>query len=105
MSSSSAFLSYPLQASLRIVLFLAEPGICRLMGSPNGSGFLLQIHVLFDKMDAKKAGIISRGDFARFIEGNPEYLLIFLIAKPDLLASSKLEFDKDFLNVDRQLTD
>ncbi|CAM6010689.1 unnamed protein product [Sphagnum balticum] len=59
-----------------------------------------QIHVLFDKMDAKKAGIISRGDFAHFIEGNPEYLLIFLIAKPDLL-----EFDKDFLNVDRQLTD
>jgi hypothetical protein len=83
-----------------MVLFIAEPGICRLMGSPNGSGFLLQIHVLFDKMDAKKAGIISRGDFAHFIEGNPEYLLIFLIAKPDLL-----EFDKDFLDVDRQLTD
>ncbi len=75
------------------------------MGSLNGSGLLLQIHVLFDKMDAKKAGIISREDFARFIEGNPEYLLIFLIAKPDLLARSKLEFDNDFLDVDRQLTD
>jgi hypothetical protein len=56
-------------------------------------------------MDAKKAGIISRGDFAHFIEGNPEYLLIFLIAKPDLLARSKPEFDEDFLDVDRQLTD
>jgi hypothetical protein len=88
-----------------MVLFLAEPGICRLMGSPNGSGFLLQIHVLFDKMDAKKAGIISRGDFAHFIEGNPEYLLIFLIAKPDLLVRSKLEFDKDFPDADTQLID
>jgi hypothetical protein len=61
--------------------------------------------LLFEKMDAKKAGIISRGDFAHFIEGNPEYLLIFLIAKPDLLVRSKLEFDKDFPDADRQLTD
>lgn len=43
-------------------------------------------------------------DFAQFFEANPEYLLIFLTAKPDLLSSSKKSFDEDFLNVDRKMT-
>jgi hypothetical protein len=46
--------------------------------------------LLFDRMDAKKAGIISKGDFSHFFEGNLEYI-IFLIAKPIQLASPKLE--------------
>ncbi len=44
-------------------------------------------------------------DFAQFFEVNPEYLLIFLIAKPDLLSSSKKSFAEDFLNVDRKMTE
>jgi hypothetical protein len=44
-------------------------------------------------------------DFAQFFEANPEYLLIFLTAKPDLLSSSKKSFDEDFLNVDRKMTE
>ncbi len=59
--------------------------------------------LLFDKMDAKKAGIIRKGDFSHFFEGNLEYL-IFFIAKPNQLASPKLEFDKGFFNVDREMT-
>ncbi len=54
-------------------------------------------------MDAKKAGIISKGDFSHFFEGNLEYI-IFLIAKPIQLASPKLEFDKGFFHVDREMT-
>ncbi len=30
--------------------------------------------LLFEKMDAKKAGIISKGNFSHFFEGNLEYL-------------------------------
>jgi hypothetical protein len=76
-------------------LFLAESGICRLMGSPNGSGFLLQIHCCLTKWMQKKAGIISQGDFSHFFEGNLEYL-IFFIAKPNQLASPNWNLTRDF---------
>ncbi len=73
--------------------------------SPNGIWIFWQIYLLIDKFNANKAGVIGMADFAQFFEVNPEYLLIFLIAKPDLLSSSKKSFAEDFLNVDRKMTE
>lgn len=50
---------------------------------------LLQVHLLFDRLDAKKAGVISKEEFADFVMENPDFLLLFLIAKPHLLTSFK----------------
>ncbi len=86
-------------------LFSAEWGTRRLTCSPNGIWIFWQIHLLIDKFNANKAGVIGMADFAQFFEVNPEYLLIFLIAKPDLLSSSRKSFDEDFLNVDRKMTE
>lgn len=44
-----------------------------------------QVHLLFDKLDLKKGGILRRADFANYCDDNPDFLLLFLIGKPSLL--------------------
>ncbi|KAL3680291.1 hypothetical protein R1sor_023247 [Riccia sorocarpa] len=44
---------------------------------------------LFDRMDSRKAGVLSREEFYSFLEANPEYVALFLISKPDLIPSYK----------------
>ncbi|KAL2612797.1 hypothetical protein R1flu_024489 [Riccia fluitans] len=44
---------------------------------------------LFDRIDVRKAGVVSREEFYSFLEANPEYVVLFLISKPDLISSYK----------------
>lgn len=45
-----------------------------------------QILELFGKIDSKKEGAVSREDFLLFLEANPEFVALFLIAKPELVS-------------------
>lgn len=49
---------------------------------------ILQILQIYDRIDSKKEGAISRGDFRSFLEANPEFVALFLIAKPSLVSGS-----------------
>ncbi|XP_024379184.1 lysophospholipid acyltransferase LPEAT2 isoform X2 [Physcomitrium patens] len=44
-----------------------------------------QVHLLFDRLDVKKGGILRLADFASYCDENPDFLLIFLIGKSSLL--------------------
>ncbi|BBN16600.1 hypothetical protein MPTK1_7g07720 [Marchantia polymorpha subsp. ruderalis] len=48
-----------------------------------------QVSKIFDRLDTKKTGEVSRADFLSFLEANPEYVALFLISRPDLISKHK----------------
>jgi lysophosphatidylcholine acyltransferase/lyso-PAF acetyltransferase len=47
-----------------------------------------QILRLYGKVDSKEEGAVSKADFLLFLEANPEFVALFLIAKPRLMLDS-----------------
>ncbi|CAM6101514.1 unnamed protein product [Calypogeia fissa] len=57
-----------------------------------------QILQIYEKIDLKKEGAVSRADFLIFLEANPEFVALFVIAKPGLLSGSFKDENWEFSN-------
>jgi hypothetical protein len=58
----------------------------------------LQVLKLFAKIDTKKEGAVIKEDFLRFLEANPEFVALFLLAKPRLISGSFTGRKWEYLN-------
>ncbi|KAJ7532570.1 hypothetical protein O6H91_13G010000 [Diphasiastrum complanatum] len=64
-----------------------------------------QVERVWQKIDSNDAHFANKVEFFSFLENHPEYIVVFLFARPNLISISKEEKDRDYVNVNGKLAD